>query len=157
MSTRFVIYRQFTRFVVIFFYKEVINMSEFGNRLKKLRESKDMSQVDLAARLQVSPSAVGMYEQGLREPNIERLTQMADIFGVSLDYLMCRTNDKSTTFSNMTRDLIDLLHLPDEEILKIRVAEIDGKPVSKEDFKNFIIQVRLRRQLESSLSDQIPE
>lgn len=128
-------------------------MSEFGNRLKKLRESKDMSQVDLATILQVSSSAIGMYEQGLREPNIERLTQLANIFDVSLDYLMCRTNDKSATFSNMTRDLIDLLHLPDEEILKIRVAEIDGKPVSKEDFKNFIIQVRLRRQLDSSLSD----
>ena len=127
-------------------------MSQFGNRLKKLREGRGMNQTDLANQLQVSSSAIGMYEQGLREPNVERLIRMADFFGVSLDYLMCRTNDKSTSFSPMTRDLIDLLHLSDEEILKIRVAEIDGKPVSKEDFKNFIMQVRLRRQMELELN-----
>lgn len=128
-------------------------MSNFGNRLKALREKRGLSQSDLAAKFNVSASTIGMYEQGLREPNIERLNRLAEFFGVSLDYLMCRTNEVSKTFSPMTRDLIDLLHLTDEEILKIRVAEIDGVPVSKEDFKNFIIQVRMRRQIEQSLSN----
>lgn len=129
-------------------------MYGFGNRLKILRERKGLSQSDLATKFNISASTIGMYEQGLREPNIERLNQLAEFFGVSLDYLMCRTNETSKTFSPMTRDLIDLLHLSDEEIINIRLAEIDGIPVSKEDFKNFIIQVRLRRQIEQSLSDQ---
>jgi len=128
-------------------------MSDFSSRLKSLREKKGLSQSDLAAIFNISASTIGMYEQGLREPNIDRLNKLAEFFGVSLDYLMCRTNEASKTFSPMTRDLIDLLHLSDDEILKIRFAEIDGVAVSKEDFKAFIIQVRLRRQMDQALSN----
>ena len=44
--------------------------------------------VELAKELHVGPSAIGMYEQGRRIPSVEMLVQMADLFGVSLDYLI---------------------------------------------------------------------
>lgn len=58
-----------------------------GSRIAALRRQAGFSQSDLAQQLQVSPSAVGMYEQGRREPSLETLVHMARIFGVSLDYL----------------------------------------------------------------------
>ena len=59
-----------------------------GARIAALRKNADMSQAELAARLKISPSAVGMYEQGRREPAAEVLVAMAQIFGVTVDYLL---------------------------------------------------------------------
>lgn len=59
-----------------------------GPRIAALRRAAGMNQADLAARLKISPSAVGMYEQGRREPSADILVAMSDIFGVSLDYLI---------------------------------------------------------------------
>lgn len=59
-----------------------------GSRIAALRRSAGLSQTDLANRLRVSPSTVGMYEQGRREPGAEILVAIAQIFGVSTDYLL---------------------------------------------------------------------
>ncbi len=59
-----------------------------GPRIAALRRAAGMNQAELAARLKISPSAVGMYEQGRREPSADILVAMSDIFGVSLDYLI---------------------------------------------------------------------
>ena len=47
-----------------------------------------MNQAELAKRLNISTSAVGMYEQGRREPSVETLIALSREFGVSLDYLL---------------------------------------------------------------------
>lgn len=57
-------------------------------RITQLRQSSGMSQLQLAEQLHLSPSAVGMYEQGRRTPNIDVLIQMSKLFNVSLDYLL---------------------------------------------------------------------
>lgn len=59
-----------------------------GARIAMLRRAAGMSQAQLADAAGVSPSAIGMYEQGRREPSIETLVAMADILGVSLDLLV---------------------------------------------------------------------
>ena len=59
-----------------------------GPRIAALRRSKNISQGELARRLQVSPSAVGMYEQGRREPSAELLVRLARVLEVSVDYLL---------------------------------------------------------------------
>lgn len=59
-----------------------------GLRIAVLRRGAGMSQAQLAQRLQISASAVGMYEQGRREPPAEILVELAKIFGVSTDYLL---------------------------------------------------------------------
>lgn len=59
-----------------------------GPRIAALRREAGLSQAELAGRLQVSPSAIGMYEQGRREPSAQTLVAMAQIFGVSTDYLL---------------------------------------------------------------------
>lgn len=59
-----------------------------GARIAALRRQAGLSQTQLAERLKISPSAVGMYEQGRREPSIETVIALAEIFGVSTDYLL---------------------------------------------------------------------
>lgn len=59
-----------------------------GARIAALRRNQGLSQAELAHRLQISPSAVGMYEQGRREPSGALLVSIASQFGVSTDYLL---------------------------------------------------------------------
>ena len=56
-----------------------------GARIAALRREAGLNQAELAQRLQISPSAVGMYEQGRREPSADTLVAMAQLFGVSTD------------------------------------------------------------------------
>lgn len=59
-----------------------------SKRIESLRRKKGLSQLELAKLLHVSPSAVGMYEQGRREPSISILLAMSEEFGVTIDYLV---------------------------------------------------------------------
>ena len=64
-------------------------MKDFGNRLKKLRQSAELTQAELADMMGVVPSAVRKYER-LPDafPSIEVLIKLADYFKVSTDYLL---------------------------------------------------------------------
>lgn len=70
-------------------------MKRFQNRLKSLRNARNLTQDELASILKISRSAVGMYERGLRAPDFELLEAMADFFNVDTDYILGRT-DKTT-------------------------------------------------------------
>ena len=59
-----------------------------GNKLKKLRENKQLLQKDLGEILGVSASTIGMYEQGRREPDNTILKKISKYFKVSIDYLL---------------------------------------------------------------------
>ena len=59
-----------------------------GLRIAALRRSAGWSQAELARRLGISPSAVGMYEQGRREPASQMLVTLSELFGVTIDYLV---------------------------------------------------------------------
>ena len=60
----------------------------FGIRIAILRISKGWSQAELARRIGVSASAVGMYEQGRKEPSLGFLVRLAQEFEVTTDYLL---------------------------------------------------------------------
>ena len=59
-----------------------------SKQIVRLRKKKGMSQSQLAKALGISPSTVGMYEQGRRIPELNVLIKIANLFGVSLDYLI---------------------------------------------------------------------
>lgn len=71
--------------------KVVVDMkSDFGNRLRSLRKERSLTQAQLADFLKKSPSAVRMWELGSNEPDMTSLIRMSNLFGCSLDYLLCR-------------------------------------------------------------------
>lgn len=67
-------------------------MSRFSVVFKNLRIGNGYTQQELANKIGVSRSAVGMYENGDREPDFETLEVIADFFNVDMDYLMGRSD-----------------------------------------------------------------
>lgn len=64
------------------------------NRIKGLREDKDITQSQLAKELRISQRAYSHYEAGDRSIPLEILSRLADIYETSVDYLMDRTDTK---------------------------------------------------------------
>ncbi|AVP64992.1 XRE family transcriptional regulator [Clostridium botulinum] len=66
----------------------------FGDRLKELREEKQLTQEELGKFLNVSRQAISSYESEETEPSINNLIKLANIFNISLDYLLGRTKER---------------------------------------------------------------
>lgn len=62
-------------------------------RLRFLRKQKHMSQLSLAMKLNTTQMTISRYETGKREPDLKTLILIADIFDVSIDYLLERTDN----------------------------------------------------------------
>lgn len=69
-----------------------MKMDGFVERIKKLRVNNGYTQAELAEKLGISPSAVGMYEQGRREPDKRIIMEMSRLFNVSADYILSGGN-----------------------------------------------------------------
>ncbi len=62
-------------------------------RLKELRKQKNISQLKLAMDLGLNQNSISRYENGEREADYATLIAFADYFNVSIDYLLCRTDN----------------------------------------------------------------
>lgn len=69
--------------------------TNFGSRMRELRDEKGLYQKELAAVLKVSTGTVCNYEKNTHFPDADTLVRLADFFDVSIDYLMCRTDLRS--------------------------------------------------------------
>lgn len=63
-------------------------------RLRDLREDKDLNQSQIAELLHTSQTVYSRYERGFRTIPVEHLLILADFYGVSVDYILGRTNVK---------------------------------------------------------------
>lgn len=80
-------------------------MSEFSNRLKRLREDKGWSKTYVAKTIGLkSMQTYANWEYGRTEPDFSMLSKIANIFNVSTDYLL---NGASKNNSDKTADLAD--------------------------------------------------
>lgn len=73
---------------------------KYGDLLRSLRQMKGMTQKELAEKLSISPSTVGMYEQNRRIPDIATLSQIAQIFSVSVDFMLGLEKSGGDDYSN---------------------------------------------------------
>lgn len=78
-------------------------MGIFKNTLRTLRTSQGLTQEELAKRLKISRSTIGMYEKGAREPDFETLELIADFFNVDINYLLGRSNKTTYIPSSTSR------------------------------------------------------
>jgi transcriptional regulator with XRE-family HTH domain len=67
---------------------------DISSRITAVRKQKGWSQAELAKKLNVSREIVGRYERGDATPSIEIAGKMADVFGISLDYLAGNTEEE---------------------------------------------------------------
>ncbi len=104
-----------------------------GARIAALRRHANMSQAELAQRLAVSASAVGMYEQGRREPSMDRIVALSRLFGVTADYLLTGelvTEKDRIVVGNMIHQACAkaeqeiVVHRPDGSLTKLTSQEL---------------------------------
>ena len=69
---------------------------KFGELLASLRRERGILQKELAAYLNVTVATISNYEKGVHAPDYETLVKLADFFDVSTDYLLQRTDSKSS-------------------------------------------------------------
>ncbi len=96
----------------------------FGDRLKELREEKDITQKDLSKIINVSDRVIGYYEANDRFPRDEDvLKTIADYFNVSVDYLVGRTDNRKLSDDIVAESKIpynlDIKGLPAEALKKV--------------------------------------
>ncbi len=85
-------------------------MVDFGNRLKELRLQAGLTQKQLGERINVTKSVISYYELQERYPSPETLIKLADVFHVSVDFLLGRDSHR----------LIDVSDLSSEEIQSLQ-------------------------------------
>lgn len=90
---------------------------DFGLRLRELREKKRLSQQQLADWLGLTRSSISNYENNTQTPPADTLVRLADIYGVSVDYLLGVKNDRKRVL------VIEGLTLSQEKALEILAEE----------------------------------
>lgn len=84
-------------------------MVSLGHNISELRKRRGLSQAQLADKLGIGTSTLGMYETDKREPSYQTLLAIADYFNQSVDELLGRKNSESTSeFKNNSLNYGDL-------------------------------------------------
>jgi transcriptional regulator with XRE-family HTH domain len=109
-------------------------------RLADLRKSRKWSLQETADRLGIAKSTYAGYESGYREPPLQALSQIADLFDTTVDYILNRVNEK-----NPKIELTELLHAEDT------VLFLDHIPLTTEELYDFIAFTRVKRDVKASL------
>ena len=73
-----------------------------STRLKQLRQDKRLRQDQVAALIGVNKSAISSYENNMRQPSYDILVRLADLYRVSTDYLLGRTNSRTLDISGLS-------------------------------------------------------
>lgn len=108
-------------------------MAIFSERLNLLMKEKRVSGQKLADDFGVNRSTISRWRNGIFEPEMEVLKQLARYFNVSVSYLLGETDDRTK------KEPIDLIKVLEDDELPV----IDGEPISEEWADFLIYQVRL--------------
>ena len=103
----------------------MISMKEIGKRLQELRESKGLSQSDLANYLGISQLLLSQIESGNRNLNLSLLDKLTSLYGCSDSYILCKSDEyNSINFSfrskNAAREDLDCISSVHKIILNMR-------------------------------------
>jgi transcriptional regulator with XRE-family HTH domain len=95
--------------------KDSVLSAEFPSKLRQLRMNKGWSQEQLGKKIGIESNRVSRYERAALLPSLEILAKIADIFEVSIDYLI--RNDKDSAISK----------IGNKELIQ-RIKEVDALP-----------------------------
>lgn len=116
---------------------------DYGNRLRNLRESRNLSQQDLADRLKINRSTYARYELGQTQPDFSTLQSIADFYDVSIDYILGRTNVPSR--SDTKHNDSEIEKLVEDPDFMVAYKEYPGSPEeAKEDLIGFLKLIKER-------------
>ncbi|GEP63122.1 transcriptional regulator [Clostridium beijerinckii] len=107
-------------------------MSKFPDRLKELREEKELLSKDFAKIMNVEPATITNWEKGNRFPKDDVLIKIADYFDCSIDYLLGRTDDRCAKIYS------GKLH---NQTIEIEIDKGYSHELTAEDVENIIRQL----------------
>ena len=119
-------------------------MATFTERLRELRTQNNYSQQDLANRMGVTKQTISQYERGVRKPDMDTLTALCDIFNVSSDYLMGKSD---VTVRLLNSDDLRRLNMSQQKQTAI-AAHFDGDdftPDEWDEIERFKMFVKSKR------------
>ncbi|WP_239106915.1 helix-turn-helix domain-containing protein [Flavobacterium macrobrachii] len=91
----------------------IISFMSFEKRIAELRKEKKISQEELSKKIGVHQNVIGRYERGEAKPSIEVATAIADVFNVSLDYLVGKT--EFIVDEDITNRILTIQKLPEQD------------------------------------------
>lgn len=107
-----------------------------GEKLKKLRKEKNLTQQQLGEILGISPSTVGMYEQERRKPDNQIIRKYCKFFQVSADYLLCENEEDAVEIDDVIKKIRHTL-------LTQNGLMFNGKPLTSDELKKIADTVEL--------------
>ena len=109
----------------------------FAEKMKQLRRSRGMTQAELAEKLGLSASAIGMYEQGRREPELSVIMELCNIFNVPADVLL------GTPSAQECLEIKDVMQDIQDRLLAADELTLDGTPMSRQDIDQLIEAIQM--------------
>ena len=79
-----------------------------AERIKELREANGMTQTGMAKKLSVTRSTVNAWEMGTNKPSIDKLSDIADLFQVTTDFLIGRSSEEIIDVSRLDHEGIEV-------------------------------------------------
>ena len=108
-----------------------------GERITTLRKEKDISQTELAKRLNVSRQAVSKWEQGTSTPDTERLIQLAEILDTEVEYLATGVHPEP---GSVVLNVVETVERVQEKVVvKEVIRHVRRKPVKKNPIDYWIV------------------
>lgn len=84
-------------------------MVSLGDKLKMLRKKNNLTQQQVAERLNVSKAVVSSYELSNRSPSFQTLVKIANIYNVTTDFLLGINKRKMIDITNLTSEQADII------------------------------------------------
>lgn len=102
------------------------------NRIKDLRDKKQMNQKDLAKMMNCTDVTISRYESGSREIDSDTISRLCDIFGVTADYLLCRSDNPAPQISPEDLALLQAYHASPAHIQAAArsMLQVDAQPAA---------------------------
>lgn len=129
---------------------------EFFSNLKAARIAVGISQIEMANKLGVAKSTYSMYESGNREPNIQTIRKIADILGVSVEYLMTgEENERQTYYLNEETSKVAQDIFENKDLRMLFDAARDAAPEDLQAVHNMLLALKQKEQRVMDSSQQL--
>lgn len=95
------------------------DLKECGRRIQQLRKERELTQEELAEKLNVSQNTIAKIESGLRRPSIDFLLEISGFFNVSTNYLVLGVHAEDVENEKLKKDIDEAIKTIDQTIEKL--------------------------------------
>jgi transcriptional regulator with XRE-family HTH domain len=118
------------------------NLLVISERIKELRKAHNWNQAELAEKMSIDSKMISYYENGKYVPSAEVIVKLAEVFDVSIDYLLIPDIPKKPLRQNINNELIqelsDFENLPDKD--KEMIMHMVHTVISKNKMRELAIK-----------------